>query len=91
MSGAGATQSLVALLDSMQSAGSPHFKALLAATVRTPNSFDAFLRAIAASALQIEDISDRASDLSTRFQHLIVPQPQLPVRLLEISIHGPDR
>ena len=90
MLGAGATQLLVALLDSMQSAGLPQFKALLAATVRTPESFDAFLRAIAASTLQVHDISDKASDLATRFQHLILPQPQLPVRLLELSIRCQD-
>ncbi|KAK9817571.1 hypothetical protein WJX74_010009 [Apatococcus lobatus] len=86
----GATRLLVILLEGMlRVASGPQPMALLAATARTPETFDVFTRAIAASALQFKDITRDPSSMSTglriKFQHLVLLQPQLPVRLLLVS------
>ncbi len=75
---------LVSLLDSMlsQSVGS---QALLAATMRTTESFEVFQQSLKTSSLDVHDITSAATGRSTTFQHLILPQPVLPVQLLRVT------
>ena len=75
---------LVSLLDNMlsQSVGS---QALLAATMRTAEAFQVFQESLKIRSLDVHDITSAATGRSTTFQHLIIPQPVLPVRLLRVT------
>ena len=69
--------------------GSGRSKALLAATVRTKAAFDVFLQAVALHNLRVEDLTPTLH-MTVQFQHLVLPQPQLPVRLLQVTCDGYD-